>query len=480
MTAATIFQAMRRAKVVATIGPASQTTRCLEKLIRSGMDVVRLNFSHGQRKKHREVIQKIRLLSAQLGKPVAIIQDLQGLKVRTGSLEDGQPVDLVSGQEFTITTENLRGNRATVSTSYKQLPRDVGSGDTILISDGRIELRVISTSDREVICEVLTGGRLAEKQGINIPSALVSAPALTSKDLKDLEFGVAQEVDYVALSFVRTAEDLAILRKRLLALGADISVIAKLETARAIRHLEEILDASDGVMVARGDLGVELAPEKVPVIQKHVIKQAHDRGKLVIVATQMLESMVHSPRPSRAEASDVAGAIFDGADAVMLSEETASGKFPVQSVEMMVRIIEEIEKLGFEHLQQDFEPNFSFPAAICDAASHASRAIRARAIVAFTQSGSTARLISKYRPPIEIFGFTPHKHIIRRMTLYWGVKPIQLRTISNVDELIQTLEEVLLEQGLVQEHDNLIILTGAPLVERGHTSLMKLHSVKRS
>ncbi|MCZ6485465.1 MAG: pyruvate kinase [Acidobacteria bacterium] len=472
---------MRRAKIVATIGPASKSPEILQKLIQAGMDAARLNFSHGDYESHRQTIANIRKLSKALEKPVAILQDLQGPKIRTGQLENGTPVELIAGQHFVLTTNPVVGNKERVSTSYLALPQDLQPGNRILLSDGLIELKVLTTTSSGVECEVVAGGTLAENQGINLPKVDISVSSLTEKDIQDLEFGAEQEIDYLALSFIRKPQDILELKERLAEKNSDTPVIAKLEKPMAIENLDAIMDVCEGVMIARGDLGVEMAPEKVPVIQKHIIREANKKGKLVITATQMLESMIHNPRPTRAEASDVANAVLDGTDAVMLSGETAVGQYPVESVAMMANIIREAEKMGAESQPERFrEPKtLAFPEAVCDAAYHASKSIQARAIVAFTQSGSTARLISKYRPSTEILGLTPSSGIVNRMALYWGVQPSSMQAISNVDELIEALEKLLLEQHQVRVGDNLIILTGAPIVEKGHTSLMKLHTVKQ-
>ena len=468
---------MRRAKIIATIGPATQSQESLRQLMEAGLDVVRFNFSHGDHAFYAEAMVKIRQLSEELSRPIAIMQDLQGVKIRTGCLENSQPVELTTGQRLIITTKRLVGGRDRISTSYKALPQDVQPGDRILLSDGLIELLVSKTSKFEVDCEIVSGGILAENQGINLPGVSISAPPLTEKDIQDLNFGIQQGVDYIALSFVRRAEDLVKLKKKIAESKHDMPVIAKLETPMAIENLEAILEECDGVMVARGDLGVEVNPEKVPVIQKQAVKQANHKGKLVIIATQMLDSMIHNPRPTRAEASDVANAVFDGADALMLSGETAIGHFPVESVVMMSRIISQAESLGtdFQTTLPHEETGLSFPEAVCDAAYHASNSIQARAIAAFTQTGSTARLISKFRPSAEILGVTPHPHIVTRLPLLWGVRPLLMPEIRLIDELIGELEQLLLQQDLVKKGDHLIILTGAPILEQGHINLMKLH-----
>lgn len=473
---------MLRAKIIATIGPASHSREVLKKLIQAGMNVARLNFAHSDHAIHRQAIVSIRQLSDELETPLAIMQDLQGIKIRTGPLKNGEAVELVEGEDFYITTNPIEGSKEGVSTSYQELSLDVKSGDRILISDGLIELQVVSTTASEVQCKVIVGGALVQNQGINLPGVTISAPTLNQKDLADLEFGVREAVDYIALSFVRRAEDVLTLKKELEKRNADIPIIAKLERPLAIENLDEILAVSDGVMVARGDLGVEVPAEKVPVIQKHIIEKANRDKKIVITATQMLESMIYHPRPTRAEASDVANAVFDGTDALMLSGETARGKFPVEAVETMARIVAEAEKLEFnsplwEGPKTDSLP---FPEAVCNAAYHAAKSTRSRAIIAFTQSGSTARLISKYRPRAEIWACTPHKTIAQRVSLYWGVRSLRMREIRNVDELIDELEKLLLERNVVEHEDNIIILTGAPIIEKGNTSLMKLHTVKDS
>ncbi len=470
---------MRKAKIIATIGPATESREALGKLIDSGMDVARLNFSHGNRETYTRVIEDIRDLSEARGHPVAVLQDLAGIKIRTGSLENHEPVRLEDGQSVTLTTKPVEGNSSRISTNYASLPKDVETGDTLLLSDGLIELRVIRIQEGDLECEIIVGGELVEHQGINIPGATLTAPPLTGKDIRDLEFGVEQKVDFMALSFVRQAADVTALRQELEARDAETPIIAKLENPSSIENLENILEVSEGVMIARGDLGVEVAPERVPVMQKRVITGANQAGKLVITATQMLDSMIRNPRPTRAEASDVANAVIDGTDAVMLSGETAIGQYPEGAVQMMDRIVRQAESLQIPAQFRGVggEGLLSFPEAVCNSAYHAAKSIRARYIVAFTQSGSTAQLISKFRPGAEILGVTPHRGIMKRLSLYWGVRPMLMGLIENVDELILATEELLLKEGMAELGDNLVILTGAPIVARGHTSLMKLHQV---
>ncbi len=470
---------MRRAKIVATIGPVSDSPEMIGRLIKAGMNVARLNFSHGSHEFYAEVIRNIRETSAGMGIPVAILQDLQGPKIRTGPLKGGRTVTLEPGRTLTITSVPVEGSAQEVSTSYANLPRDVTVGERLLISDGRLELEVIAISEERIECLILTGGELREHQGINAPGSEISAASLTEKDVADIRFGIDHRVDYAALSFVRQAQDVLDLKEIIEKARADIPVIAKLETPRAIEELHAILDVCDGVMVARGDLGVEVPPERVPPLQKRIIRAANRQGKPVITATQMLESMIHNPRPTRAEASDVANAVLDGSDAVMLSAETATGAYPVESVSIMDKIIREAETAGISGMDADApEGGLSFPDAICEAAFSVSQSLPIRAICAFTQSGSTARMIAKYRPGSGILGISPRTDIMHRMCLYWGVEPLVMDEINNVDELIQRLERLLVDRNLAAPGDNLIILTGAPIVEKGNTSLMKLHEVR--
>ncbi len=470
---------MPKAKIIATIGPASESRETLRNLIDSGMDVARLNFSHGNHDTYTRIIEDLRDLSDARGQPVAILQDLAGIKVRTGPLRNHEPVTLRDGQTITITSEPVQGNASRICTNYAGLAEDVNAGDRLLLSDGLIELRVIESREGDIECEVVVGGELAEHQGINIPGANLSAPPLTDKDIRDLDFGVEHEVDFMALSFVREAADVAALRRELEARDSEVPIIAKLEKSSSIENLENILKVAEGVMIARGDLGVEVEPERVPVMQKRVITSANRAGKLVITATQMLDSMIRNPRPTRAEASDVANAVIDGTDAVMLSGETAIGRYPLRAVTMMCRIVREAESLPVAAPFRSVagEGLLSFPEAVCNSAYHAAKSVHARYIVAFTQSGSTAQVISKFRPQAEILGITPHPAIMKRLSLFWGVRPMLMGLIENVDELILATEELLLKEGMVEAGDNLVILTGAPIVERGNTSLMKLHQV---
>jgi len=448
-------------------------------MIKAGMDVARVNFSHGTYAEHEEAIRRVREISHKEGKPLAILQDLQGPKIRVGEIRGGS-MELKEGEEVVLTSEPVVGSKGRIPTTYPNLARDIQPGHCILLDDGLMELKVLQTDGHQVRCRVTHGGILKSHKGINLPGVLLSTPALTEKDLKDLLFGIQQKVDYVALSFVRRPEDIQKAQEALQAEGADIPVIAKLEKPEAIEHLDKILEVSDGVMVARGDLGVEMSPEKVPVIQKRIIQKARARGIPVITATQMLDSMRFYPRPTRAEASDVANAIFDGTDAVMLSGETAVGAFPVESVHMMARIIEEAE-LYLLNLPPASPPLWSkvssFPEAISNAACYAAHELQIRAIVAFTQSGFTAGLVARHHPPVPIIAFTPNPNTLRRLCLYWGVTPRMMEKVESIDEMIDRVDQILLQDGLAKKGEAIIILCGTPLAVKGTTNLMTLHRV---
>src|SRR5882672_4369683 len=395
----------RSAKIVCTLGPASNSPEMIERLMQAGMDVARLNFSHGTHEEHAGTIKRLREASARLSQPIGILADLQGPKIRTGALVDKKPVLLRSGQRFTISTVARAGTSAGVSTTYKRMPRDVSRGDRILLFDGLIELRVLSTTSNSVLCQVVNGGMLGEHKGINLPGVKLRIPAVTPKDHADLIFALQQGANFVAVSFVRRAEDVLRAKTAISRAGKDVPVIAKLEKPEAIENLDEILHVSDAVMVARGDLGVEMSPEKVPVVQKQIISRACEARRAVITATQMLESMTQNPRPTRAEASDVANAVFDGSDALMLSAETASGKYPREAVAMMARIILETEQHldeGIMHRRRDHR-QLSISETICESIAHAAQDLDMRAIAVYTESGTTARLISKYRPKCNVF-----------------------------------------------------------------------------
>ena len=473
-------QSSRRAKIIATIGPASNTEAALRDLLRLGMDVARLNFSHGTHADHSRNIERIRHAAHKERRTVCILQDLQGPKIRTGRLQGHQPVLLETGAKVTITPRDVEGAASLISTTFSGLSREVSPGARILLSDGLIELRVRALHGQDVECEVVNGGLLAEHQGINLPGVALTIPALTEKDRKDLEFGLRHKVDLVAISFVRSAADVREVKQLISEQGGDVPVIAKLEKPQALEQLEYIFEAADGVMVARGDLGVEMLPEQVPVIQKHVIRRAAEWRKPVIIATQMLESMIENPRPTRAEASDVANAIFDGTDAVMLSAETASGRYPREAVAMMGRIVVEAEGsvASFGEFRRRRErPQLSVAEAICESIAHAAEDLPMGAIAVFTETGNTARMISKYRPRVPIFAFSHNGPVCNRMNLLWGVHPVQRREQAHsAEDMVNTAERELLGHGHLKPGEVLGVVAGTQMAS-GSTNLMRLHTV---
>ena len=467
----------RHSKIVCTIGPATRSPRMIRKLLLAGMDVARLNFSHGTPAEHAQSFSMLREAAAAFQKPIAILADLQGPKIRTGALAGGGTVTLRAGQQFVITTAKILGDSTRVSTIFHPLPREVKAGDRILLSDGLIALRVERIRKQEVICQVVNGGLLGEHQGINLPGVKLRVPALTNKDRKDLRFALAHGADYIAVSFVRRPEDVLLAKSLIRRAKKDTPVIAKLEKPEAIENLEAILRASEGVMVARGDLGVEMSPECVPVVQKNIIARAREFRRPVITATQMLESMTENPRPTRAEASDVANAIFDGSDAVMLSAETASGKYPVEAVKMMARIIEAAEASIHEYPRPVPQERLKVPETVAELVCHASRELHMKLIAVFTHSGFTARLISRYRPLVRIVAFTPEANTRRRMALLWGVTSRQISDIKKIDGLAAIAEKRLLEERLVRKGDVIGIVAGTPMGIRGTTNFMKFHLI---
>jgi pyruvate kinase len=441
------------------------------------MDVARLNFSHGSHANHAESIAMLRTAATHIHKPIAILADLQGPKIRTGPLAGGAPVILRTGQKFVITTARVFGDSTRVSTTFKPLPSEVHRGDRILLSDGLIELRVLQVRGREVTCEVVNGGALGEHKGINLPGIKLRVPALTSKDREDLHFALRHGANYIAVSFVRRPEDVVLAKTLVRRAGKDTPVIAKLEKPEAIENLDAILRVADGVMVARGDLGVEMSPERVPVVQKTIIKRAREFRRPVITATQMLESMRENPRPTRAEASDVANAIYDGSDAVMLSAETASGKYPVEAVSMMARIIEEAESSITEFPRPAPQERLKVAETVAELVCHASRELHMKLIAVFTHSGFTARLISRYRPLVPIIAFSPEDETRRRMALIWGVSPQKIADVRKVDGLASVAEKRLLEERLARKGDVIGIVAGTPMGIRGTTNFMKFHVI---
>ncbi|TKB77994.1 MAG: pyruvate kinase [Nitrospira sp.] len=476
---------MRSAKIICTIGPASDRPEVLDKLIECGMDAARLNFSHGTHDSHARAVKAIREAADRRRAAVAILQDLQGPRIRVGALgPDG--VTLAPGQRVFLTgaaahEPSGRAAAVTIPVTYPQIAKDVVAGARILINDGLVELRADAATGQAVECTVVAGGLVTSHKGINLPGTQISAATLTDKDREDLRFGIAHGVDYVALSFVRGPDDVRAAKKLIADFGGDVPVIAKIERPEAIDALGAILQEAEGVMIARGDLGVEMGPEAVPVLQKRIIREANRRRRLVITATQMLESMTHNPTPTRAEASDVANAVFDGTDAVMLSAETAVGRYPVETVRVMDRIIraaeDEIERGPIRRSEQS-PGEVSFPEAICTSASAAASAIGAGAIVAFSELGMTARLLSKQRPAAPIIAFTPFETVLRRMALYWGVVPRTMLQIDQTDERMHEAECRLKAEGLASKGQRIVILSGTSIGQPGGTNLMKLHEIQ--
>jgi pyruvate kinase len=465
----------RRAKIVCTIGPASNSEEMIRELMLAGMDVARLNFSHGEHREHAEVIQRLRKVAAELGRTICILQDLQGPKIRTGRLKDRVPVVLQTGQIITITSGDVLGTADQITTTYRELANDVKPGEHILLSDGRIELVVTKIVKGNVVCRVLNGGLLGEHQGINLPGTNVSIPSVTEKDEADLDFGLQQNVDAIAISFVRTAEDVMRARQAIAAHGRDVPLVAKLEKPQAVENLDAILEIAQGVMVARGDLGVEVAPEKVPLLQKQIIRRALDFRRPVITATQMLESMIENPRPTRAEASDVANAVFDGTDAVMLSGETAVGKYPRATVEMMSRIVVEAEKDRAQRLlpQHQVGERLSIAETICEAMAHAAKDLDLHAIAVFTDSGTAARMLSKYRPEPRIYAFTPSEAVCNRMNLLWGVTPLLCPASLSVQRMGEFAEFELRRLQVVEDGDVFGLIAGTSQTA-GATNFLRL------
>ncbi len=469
--------ATARTTIVATVGPASSDPQMLEQLVCAGVNVFRLNFSHGKNEEHLERLNAIRAIAARHEKSVAVLQDLPGPKIRLGQFRNGEAL-LEPGTRFVLDNDPTPGDAKRCAITYSELWKDVQKGQRILLADGVRELRVLSMEEDRVETEVVVGGVISDRKGVNLPETRLRIPALTEKDRESLLWGIEHGVDYMALSFVRTAEDLQPAREALQAANSRTPLIAKIEKPEAIRNLDSILDAADGVMVARGDLGVEMVPEKVPALQKEIILKANEKDKIVITATQMLESMIENPRPTRAEASDVANAIYDGTDAIMLSGETAVGKYPVQAVEMMRRIALETEGHRFQcsagRKPLSFETE-SLEKLVSHMASEASRNTNTRAICAFTCSGFTARLIAKFRPPDPIYALTPDETTLRQMALVWGVQPILVPEVEDFEGVLKIVNETFCKRLGFQPGDVVVVVCGLPVPVRGTTNTVRLH-----
>ena len=473
---------MRRAKIVATLGPASSDSETISKLLEHGVDVARLNFSHGRHEDHAEVLDRIRGASRRLVKAVAVLQDLQGPKIRTGPLKAGKVgVLLDPGHEIVITTEReYVGDETLVSTTYQFLAEDVRPGDRLLVDDGLLEFRVLETDGVRARCEVVEGGVLKEHKGINLPGVALRTAAMSDKDKRDLAFGLAHGVDYVALSFVRSAADVDLCREEMEKNGRVVPIIAKIEKPEALENIDAIIEAAEGIMVARGDLGVEIQPERVPNLQKQILRKANGAGKPVIVATQMLESMIEHPRPTRAEASDVANAIWDGADAVMLSGESASGRYPLLAVQMMDRIVTEAEQhlsLGKVPVADYWTGPAPFNAVVAGAAVRAAHEAHAIAIACFTLAGTTARLLAHHRPAVPLVAYSPDQSIRRRLALYWGVVPKVMEPVVNADLMCERVSDRLVADGLARPGDRVVVVYGSPMGVPGQTNSIRLHTI---
>ncbi|UFJ41524.1 pyruvate kinase [Brevibacillus humidisoli] len=470
---------LRKAKIVCTIGPASESVEKLKELIRVGMNVARLNFSHGSHEEHAERIRNIRQASQELGAQVAILLDTKGPEIRTGMLAADQ-VELREGSTITLTTEEVAGTAERVSITYKDLPQDVEVGSTILIDDGLIGLTVEQIEGTEIVCRIKNGGVLKNKKGVNVPGVKINLPGITEKDSQDIQFGIREGVDFIAASFVRKAADILEIREILERFDAKIDIIAKIENQEGVDNVDEILTVADGLMVARGDLGVEIPAEEVPLVQKQLIHKCNELGKPVITATQMLDSMQRNPRPTRAEASDVANAILDGTDAIMLSGETAAGKYPVESVETMNRIALRVEQaLNYREIlhTQALRRQVTITDAISQAVANAALDLEAAAIITATESGHTARMVSKYRPKAPIVAVTPHESVTRRLALVNGVYPVLGSMASTTDEMLEISVREAVQAGYVRHGDLVVITAGVPVRESGTTNLLKIHVI---
>ncbi len=469
----------RKTKIVCTIGPASESAERLEALIRAGMDVARLNFSHGTHKEHLRKIENIRQIAGRMKQPVAILQDLSGPKIRVGKVKEGG-AELRRGENFFLTNQEIMGDEKGVSVNYAPLPREVNPGDTILLSDGTIELQVLKSDGQKIQCRVMVGGVLTSQKGVNFPTRSILASAFTEKDHQDLLFGIQHGVDLIGLSYVKEAADINGVKKFLEKESADIPVIAKIERKEALEHIDEILRASDGIMVARGDLGVETPLEKIPNVQKKLIRKANALGKPVITATQMLRSMVDHTQPTRAEVTDVVNAIYDGTDAVMLSEETASGQFPVEAIQMMAKIAQAAEdEFPFDQfLGRKIEEETDLPQAISHAASLLAEEVKAAAIVTPTESGSTSQWVSRLRPRQPILALSRHLSTIKRLNLCWGVYPVLVPDWKDTDDMLERSKRIPKELGMAKPGDRIIIIAGVPISIPGTTNLIKVETVE--
>lgn len=466
-----------KTKIVATIGPATSSKKAIKDLIVAGADVFRLNFSHGSHQDHKKVIDHINNLNDELETNVCKLLDLQGPKIRVNEVEEG--VKLKAGNQFIITTQETVGNEFKASTSYKNLVNDVSIGDMILIDDGKVELIVEEIREDEVLTKVVHGGKLRSRKGINLPKSHVTAPSLTSKDLKDLQFGIDNDIEWIALSFVRSAEDIHQLRKIIEECGKDLRIIAKVEKPEAVKNIDEIIEASDAIMVARGDLGVEILLEEVPLVQKSIVNKCKEAGKPVIIATQMMESMIENLRPTRAETNDVANAVLDGADALMLSGETAVGAFPVEVIKTMVNTITSVEtrseKIYFNHFLPNEEDPLFLSHTVLLAACRLAKASKAKAITGLTHRGLSAFRIASHRPKATIVIFSANKPFLKTMNLIWGVRCIYYDKTTSTDDTIKDIEQLLISKGFIGSGDIFISTASMPIQEKGRANMVKIN-----
>ncbi len=471
---------MRKTKIVCTLGPSTDNDEVLKGIMKNGMDVARFNFSHGTHKEHKGRLDKVKKFRKELGLPIAAMLDTKGPEVRVRDFEDGK-IMLENGNKFTLTTRDLMGNSEIASVTYKGLPKDVEVGTRILIDDGLIELKVLEVTDTDVVCEVICGGPVSNHKGVNIPNVDLSMPYISDVDRSDIIFGIEQGFDFIAASFVRCADDILQIRKILDEYNCkSINIISKIENMQGVKNIDEIIEVSDGIMVARGDMGVEIPNEDVPVMQKMIIKKVYNAGKQVITATQMLDSMIKNPRPTRAETTDVANAIYDGTSAVMLSGESAAGKYPVEAVQTMARIAERTEE-DIDYRKRFFALSRTGKIEITDAISHATCTtaydIGAKAIVTVTKSGRTARMVSKYRPDCAIIACAMSDNVARQLNMSWGVTPIIIKEEKDTFELFEHAVEEVKAKGYLKDGDNTVITAGVPLGTSGTTNMLKVETV---
>lgn len=472
----------RRTKIVCTLGPSSRTLKKIEQLFLAGMNVARINFSHGSHEDHAQTMSYVRKIARKHKYSIPILMDLQGPKIRVGKMKEGSQILRVDS-EVTLTPEDVEGTRKVIPIDYKNLTKDAVSGDRILVDDGLLELKVLEVNENEVTARVINGGVIKSRKGVNLPGVRISMPSLTDKDIEDLEFGLTQDVDFVALSFVRTARDVQDVISRIRATGSNAGIIAKIEKPEAVDNIDEIIEESDGIMVARGDLGIEIASERVPQVQKNIIELSRKAGKPVITATQMLDSMIYNPRPTRAESSDVANAVLDGTDAVMLSGETAAGDYPEEAVKTMDKICRTIERnsesiyYSLVYRKPDWKEKQIIESLSYSCVTIAEN-VEAKAISTITHSGNTARRIAKFRPKVPIVAFTESQKVRRQLNLVWGVHSVKLKEIFDTDQSVKMMEDYMRENGLVDKNDRVIVATGMPIAKRGRTNMLKISTIE--